>query len=90
MDDQAAILTSELGHYANEGKVQAWRQMAHRTVEWSRVNRASAIVVSKADRRLMLYRNGRRVMSYPVRLGYNGILEKRYQGDGATPKVTTG
>ncbi len=86
MDDQAAILTSELGHYANEGKVQAWRQMAHRTVEWSRVNRASAIVVSKADRRLMLYRNGRQVMSYPVRLGYNGILEKRYQGDGATPE----
>jgi lipoprotein-anchoring transpeptidase ErfK/SrfK len=86
MDDQAAILTSELGHYANERKVQVWRQMAHRTVEWSRVNRASAIVVSKADRRLMLYRNGRQVMSYPVRLGYNGILEKRYQGDGATPE----
>lgn len=86
MDDQAAILTSELGHYANEGKVQAWRQMVYRTVEWSRVNRASAIVVSKADRRLMLYRNGRQVMSYPVRLGYNGILEKRYQGDGATPE----
>jgi len=43
-------------------------------------------VVSKADRRLTLYRNGQPVVSYPVSLGYNGILEKRFQGDGATPE----
>jgi murein L,D-transpeptidase YafK len=35
---------------------------------------------------LTLYTNGRPVLSYPVRLGFNGIREKRYQGDGATPE----
>jgi murein L,D-transpeptidase YafK len=35
---------------------------------------------------LTLYRGGKKVLSYPVRLGFNGIKEKRYQGDGATPE----
>ncbi len=60
--------------------------MAKDTVEWSRKHRTSAIVVSKADRVLTLYRNGKRMLSYPVRLGFNGIKEKLYQGDGATPE----
>jgi L,D-peptidoglycan transpeptidase YkuD (ErfK/YbiS/YcfS/YnhG family) len=86
IEDQAAILNSELGRYADARNVEMWRRMVHRTIEWSRVHRAAAVVVNKADRRLMLYRNGRLVGSYPVQLGYNGILEKRYQGDGATPE----
>jgi hypothetical protein len=86
MDDQAGVLTAELGHYADEHKVGKWRHMASRTVEWSRTHGGAAIVVSKADRRLTLYRNGRQLVSYPVRLGYNGMLDKRYQGDGATPE----
>lgn len=83
---QTALLTTELGRYADERLVGAWRQMAHRTIAWSRTNRTTAILVNKADRRLTIYRNGRPVVSHPVRLGYNGILEKRYQGDGATPE----
>lgn len=86
LDHQMAVLTTELGRYADAGKVQAWRAMVRRTIEWSRIHQAPAIIVSKADRRLTLYRNGRPVVSYQVRLGYNGILEKRYQGDGATPE----
>ncbi|HJU04154.1 MAG TPA: L,D-transpeptidase, partial [Nitrospiraceae bacterium] len=35
---------------------------------------------------LRLYRSGREIASYPVQLGYNGIFEKRYRGDGATPE----
>jgi murein L,D-transpeptidase YafK len=60
--------------------------MAKDTITWSRIHRTSAIVISKADRVLTLYRNGQKVLSYPVRLGFNGIREKRYQGDGATPE----
>jgi lipoprotein-anchoring transpeptidase ErfK/SrfK len=86
IEDQAVILSNELGRYADERSVDIWRQMVKRTVDWSRAHRAAAIVVNKADRRLILYRNGRVMASYPIRLGYNGILEKRYQGDGATPE----
>ena len=86
MEVQTAVLTTTLGHYADERRIHAWRRMAQQTIEWSRVHHTAAVVVSKADRRLIVYRNGRQILSYPVRLGYNGILEKRYQGDGATPE----
>jgi hypothetical protein len=86
INEQTATLTAELGRYADEASVAAWRRQAQRTIEWSKAHQAAAIVVSKADRRLTLYRNGRVVLSYPVRLGYNAMVEKRYQGDGATPE----
>ena len=83
---QASVLTSELGRYANRDRISRWQQMVKDTVTWSRIHRTSAIVISKADRVLTLYRNGQKVLSYPVRLGFNGYREKRYQGDGATPE----
>jgi L,D-peptidoglycan transpeptidase YkuD (ErfK/YbiS/YcfS/YnhG family) len=83
---QAAVLSSELGRYANRDRITRWQQMAKDTISWSRIHRTSAIVISKADRVLTLYRNGQKVLAYPVRLGFNGIREKRYQGDGATPE----
>lgn len=86
LDSQAVLLNHEFGRYANRGQITGWQQMAKDTITWSRIHRTSAIVVSKADRVLTLYRNGQKVISYPVRLGFNGIREKRYQGDGATPE----
>jgi lipoprotein-anchoring transpeptidase ErfK/SrfK len=83
---QTTVLAHELGRYADDARITHWQTMVKRTVEWSRSHQASAIVVSKADRMLILYKNGRRVATYPVRLGFNGIREKRYQGDGATPE----
>ena len=83
---QSALLEQELGRYASPERIAQWQRMARETIEWSRTHRASAIVVSKADRSLTLYRSGQKVLSYSVRLGFNGIKDKRYQGDGATPE----
>jgi lipoprotein-anchoring transpeptidase ErfK/SrfK len=83
---QTAMLTRELGRYADDKRITHWQRMARQTVEWSRAHQSTAIVVSKADRVLTLYKNGRKVLSYPVRLGFNGIREKQFQGDGATPE----
>lgn len=83
---QTTVLTRELGRYADDKRIAYWQSMAKHTIEWSRTHQTTAIVVSKADRMLMLYKNGRKVLSYPVRLGFNGIREKQYQGDGATPE----
>lgn len=38
------------------------------------------------ERQLTLYKNGHELVSSPVRLGLNGIGEKQYQEDGATPE----
>lgn len=84
--DQTALLAEELGRYADPKRIASWQTMAHQTVAWSRTHQSSALVVSKAERELTLYMNGRKVLSYPVRLGFNGIREKQFQGDGATPE----
>jgi lipoprotein-anchoring transpeptidase ErfK/SrfK len=86
LTSQATVLSNELGRYADHGRIGRWQQMAKDTIAWSQRHHTSAIIVSKADRVLTLYKNGQKVLSYPVRLGFNGILEKRYQGDGATPE----
>ncbi len=83
---QAVVLSSELRRYADRDRISRWQQMAKGTINWSRIHRTSAIVINKADRVLTLYRNGHQELSYPVRLGFNGIREKQYQGDGATPE----
>ena len=83
---QSALLQRELGRYASPDRIAQWQRMARETVEWSKKHRTSAIVISKAERSLTLYRSGQKLVSYPVRLGFNGINEKRYQGDGATPE----
>ena len=80
------VLTRELGRYADDKRIAHWQTMAKQTVDWSRAHQSAAIVVSKAERMLTLYKNGRKVLSYPVRLGFNGIREKQFQGDGATPE----
>ncbi len=86
MTSQAAQLNSELGRYADKAQVDHWRAMVRRAVGWSKQHHAAALVVVKAKKRLTLYRNGRAVASYPVRLGFNGVQEKRYEDDGATPE----
>ncbi|MCC6141173.1 MAG: L,D-transpeptidase [Nitrospira sp.] len=83
---QSALLARELGRYADEQHIRSWQAMAQQTIDWSRTHRSTAIVVSKAERVLTLYKNGNKVVSYPVRLGFNGIREKQFQGDGATPE----
>lgn len=88
MANQAARLSSTLGRYADKEQVDHWRAMVRQTVNWSRQHQAAAIVVVKAKRQLTLYRNGRAVVSYPVRLGFNGVQEKRFEDDGATPEGT--
>ena len=83
---QALLLSQELGRYADESRIAYWQTLAKQTIGWSRIHQSTAIVVSKAERELTLYKSGRKVLSYPVRLGFNGVLEKQFQGDGATPE----
>jgi len=83
---EASVLSKELGRYTDDRRIARWQTLAQQTVDWSRTHQSTAIVVSKADRNLVLYKNGRPILSYPVRLGFNGIREKQFQGDGATPE----
>jgi hypothetical protein len=77
---------SQLARYTDGPVVTQWLRWIQQTAEWSRTRRSPAIVVAKAERRLFLYQHGRVVADYPVDLGFNGLADKLYEGDGATPE----
>lgn len=86
LNTQEAALAHELTRYADREEIARWQAQAKHTAEWSQTHQSTAILVNKADRELSLYKNGRKMISYPIRLGYNGIRNKQFQGDGATPE----
>jgi len=78
------ILTDYANHEAQMAGV--WRTWVRRTVEQSREQGTSAIVVDKAAHTLYLVRAGQLVKSYSCDLGYNSAGHKFFAGDGATPE----
>ena len=75
-----------LNRFVDKGQVAAWRRWVEDTVADSKATGGYAIVVSKADRSLMLYKAGRPLRTYGVGIGRNGSLDKLHAGDGATPE----
>ena len=49
-------------------------------------DRATHILVEKAERRLSLYRDGQVIRTYAVALGGNPVGTKERQGDSRTPE----
>ncbi|WP_455378281.1 L,D-transpeptidase family protein [Petrachloros mirabilis] len=86
LSTETDMLSRELGRYASRTRIAQWKRLASDTIEWTKIHRSSAIIVNKADRTLTLYKSGKKALTYPVRLGFNGIKEKLHQGDGATPE----
>ncbi len=79
-------LISLLARYADEGQVAVWRKWAEETVRESRRRGSTAIVVNKLQRTLTVYRSGRPAAIYEIGLGKNGLSDKLYAGDEATPE----
>ncbi len=75
-----------VARYSGRAQIADWRRMAQETVSESRKRGSLAIVVSKIDRRLMVYRGGELVKTYPVGIGRFGSSLKLYAGDRATPE----
>jgi lipoprotein-anchoring transpeptidase ErfK/SrfK/cell fate (sporulation/competence/biofilm development) regulator YlbF (YheA/YmcA/DUF963 family) len=82
------VLGPIVARYTRRAQIVEWRRMAEETVAESRQRGGLAIVVSKIDRRLMVYRGGHLVKTYPVAIGRSGSSSKRHAGDRATPEGT--
>jgi hypothetical protein len=63
-----------------------WQGWVDATVAESRRAGAAAVIVDKLARRCVLLSQGRVVESYKVELGRNGLDDKLYAGDQATPE----
>lgn len=72
--------------YADRDSVAVWKRWATETVAWSASTGRAAIVVYKDEHRLSLYEGGKLVRSYRAEIGWNNLVYKLSQGDGATPE----
>ena len=79
-------MMSQMMRYADESQLAQWEQWVQDTIQKSRSQQASAVVVVKASRQLWVYDKGKVSIQYPVELGFNGLEDKMYEGDGATPE----
>lgn len=80
------VLGPIVARYTRQSQIAEWRRMADETVSESRQRGGLAIVVSKIDHRMLVYRGGHLVKTYPVAIGRSGSSSKRHAGDRATPE----
>jgi lipoprotein-anchoring transpeptidase ErfK/SrfK len=72
--------------FIDSNVLQKWKGWINETIEYSKKNKTSALIVDKLDHTLILYKNGKWVRSFKADLGSNSINEKYYEGDNATPE----
>ena len=84
-DAERAVLAL-ISRYLDPAQVRSWKVAAEETIAESRARGVTVLIVSKLERRLAVYRNGRLYRTYDVGLGFNGLADKRYAGDNATPE----
>jgi L,D-peptidoglycan transpeptidase YkuD (ErfK/YbiS/YcfS/YnhG family) len=79
-------VVSYIARYLDPAQVRAWKSAADATIADSKKRGVTAIIVSKLERRLSVYKNGEIVRTCDVGLGFNGLADKRHSGDNATPE----
>lgn len=75
-----------LGRYRDEEEISRWKRWAEETIAESQSRGIVALVVSKLERTLTVYRKGKAVAVYSVGLGRFGLSDKLHAGDDATPE----
>lgn len=90
IDQLSAWLESHLEslqkRYQDPVRLRQWKRWRQETVAWSDAQQQHALVVDKFHHRAQLYNGGKLVEEFPIDLGWNGLLDKVKQGDGATPE----
>jgi L,D-peptidoglycan transpeptidase YkuD (ErfK/YbiS/YcfS/YnhG family) len=75
-----------LSRYNDPKQLAAWRALADETIRESRTKEITALVISKLEKKMYVYRNGVMTSEYDVGLGINGLADKLHSGDDATPE----
>ena len=80
------ILVPIFNRYTDKTLIEKWRRWVDEIAAESREKGTPAIVVSKIDRRLTIYKHGKPSKTYEIGIGRNGLSDKLLAGDGATPE----
>ena len=84
-DAEKAVL-AHIARYLDPSQVRSWKSAAEETIAESRSHGTTVLIVSKLERRLAVYRGGKLLRAYDIGLGFNGLADKRFAGDNATPE----
>ncbi|MFP5286633.1 MAG: murein L,D-transpeptidase family protein, partial [Thermoanaerobaculia bacterium] len=83
----AASLPAALeDRFRDPRRLRLWQGWVEETIEESGRTGGAAVIVDKLGRRCLLVSAGRTVERYTVELGRNGLSDKLYEGDRATPE----
>ncbi len=75
-----------LARYGDRNEITRWRRLVENGIAESRRSGGELLVVSKAERKITLYRKGVPVRSWEAGMGFNFLSDKLYSGDKATPE----
>lgn len=85
VEAEKAVL-SHISRYLDPAQVRSWKVAAEETIAESKARGTTVLIVSKLERRLAVYRGGKLFRTYDIGLGFNGLADKRFAGDNATPE----
>lgn len=86
LSDAEKALIPLLKRYSHNDMIERWKKSVRDTIEESRKKKTVAIIVNKAERILILYRDGKPLMTFNIGIGKNGYRDKLFSGDRATPE----
>lgn len=75
-----------MSRFSDVDLVKQWDRWVQETIDWSSRNGTRAIIVVKSRNVCLLLDSGRMVRSYNADLGKNGVYDKSFRGDEATPE----
>lgn len=84
--DAEDMILLALERYFDPEQASRWKKWTRDTILESRNKNIAVVIVSKIDRKLSLYKGGKFLSSYEVGLGHNGLDDKVYAADQATPE----
>lgn len=76
----------QMGRYTDRQQIGQWNRWVTETLNQSRQTGIPVIVVDKSSQEFRVYQKGRLRYQFPSDLGYSGLQDKQYEGDGATPE----
>jgi len=79
-------ITPVLSRYTDTGQITRWKKWANETIEESKGKRIYSVLVIKAEKKLLLYKNGEPLKTYRIGLGQRGLSDKQRSKDHATPE----
>ncbi|MBU3915958.1 L,D-transpeptidase [bacterium] len=79
-------ITRVLGRYTNPSQIKTWQTGVENAIRESEQTGCFSLVINKMEGSLDLYQNGELYKTYQVSIGRNGLQDKAYAGDKATPE----